>query len=337
MKDQQCVQTCNSTTEIEVNHTMFSNKLICRAFEYYVDVTSNSTVELGTKEHPYKDISSAFVELLNLHSNKLRTITVNYLYLSQSYIIRVTNLTITTYSSSSPTSLSSTLHGTSNSSLVPTYAMPTMYKILTNMTLLLADILSESSDLSTTDITSTKSILMIAQSNLYLDNLDLTTSFESVTDFYYFFKQTDSKGMNFQLKNSNVDASGKLFYTDQQMNLNITNVLIDFYRMESGFQLDMYCNNSTQNFDSVIFVNTLTFKTTKDRENLAFAFSIFRYNGAGNVYINNVSSDINSGFDDPSIFIYLDDSCIMADDIPPKVKIENSYFTSPYALAGKLF
>ena len=35
----------------------------------YVDIMSDQVVELGSKEYPFKDLRSVFIELVNHHSN----------------------------------------------------------------------------------------------------------------------------------------------------------------------------------------------------------------------------------------------------------------------------
>ena len=68
----QWVTECNQDTQIAINDTQFGNRLICRDFEYYVNPDSDSIIELGTMDYPYKDISYVFIELLNYHSYSVR-------------------------------------------------------------------------------------------------------------------------------------------------------------------------------------------------------------------------------------------------------------------------
>ena len=72
----QCVTQCDATTQIAINDTQFDNRPICRDFDYYVNPDSDSIIELGTIDHPYKKISYAFVEILNDHSHTDRNLTV---------------------------------------------------------------------------------------------------------------------------------------------------------------------------------------------------------------------------------------------------------------------
>ena len=100
-----CVTECNSDTQIAINDTQFDNRLICRNFEYYVNPDSDSIVELGTIDHPYKQLSYAFVEILNYHSHSDYNLTLyimedttSILGFKQGNIINITNVHITSYS-----------------------------------------------------------------------------------------------------------------------------------------------------------------------------------------------------------------------------------------------
>ena len=100
----QCVTQCNPTTQVAINDTQFDNRPFCRDFEYYVNPDSNSIIELGTINHPYKQITYAMIEILNYHSHTLRNITVylmeytrNELAIETAKIINITNINIKPY------------------------------------------------------------------------------------------------------------------------------------------------------------------------------------------------------------------------------------------------
>jgi len=91
------------TSQFPINDTQLGNFPLCRSFIYYVDPTSESITELGTYEHPYKELNFVFIELLNFHSHSERNITVRILegtttYLhKKSYIINTTEVVIEPY------------------------------------------------------------------------------------------------------------------------------------------------------------------------------------------------------------------------------------------------
>ena len=69
---------------------------------------SESIVELGTKDYPYKQLSYVLVEILNYHSHENRNVTIylmegtsNILGFKQANVVNITNVSIVSYSLSS--------------------------------------------------------------------------------------------------------------------------------------------------------------------------------------------------------------------------------------------
>ena len=90
---------------IEIIDEQFWDKPLWRGFTYYVDSESMKSMELGTKEYPYKNIGLPFVEILNYHSHNDHNITVkvkddtrNFLLRKVAYIVNITQVTLETYS-----------------------------------------------------------------------------------------------------------------------------------------------------------------------------------------------------------------------------------------------
>ena len=111
-----CVNSWNSTTSILISDSQLAISSVWRSFNYYVDPTSTSVIELGTLQYPFKSLGFVFVELLNFHANTARTINVylkentqNYVDLSFNYIINITTVIISSYSSTSSTPSKATL------------------------------------------------------------------------------------------------------------------------------------------------------------------------------------------------------------------------------------
>ena len=61
-----CVNSCDDQSQIALT---VDGLKFCRSFDYYVDVVSDQTIELGSREYPFKDLQSVFVEIANYHSN----------------------------------------------------------------------------------------------------------------------------------------------------------------------------------------------------------------------------------------------------------------------------
>lgn len=191
---------------------MFENKLVCRDFDYYVDVLSTEVVELGTKKYPYKDLNSVFIELVNLHSNSDRTInvyvkerTINYLETKKNHVVNTNYVLFTTYSSSNSSSEKSTLIGTDDATKINLFAVPTMFNILSNTTLLLEDKLTESGEYTSSEIsliTSSLSVFTITSSNVKVDNFELLTEHSSTLIYEYrFFRTLKSKSTKLSIYN----------------------------------------------------------------------------------------------------------------------------------------
>ena len=61
-----CVYACNDQSQIALTKDGLN---FCRSFDYYVDIMSDQIIELGSRQYPFKDLHSVFVELVNHHSN----------------------------------------------------------------------------------------------------------------------------------------------------------------------------------------------------------------------------------------------------------------------------
>jgi hypothetical protein len=100
-----CVSECDLENQIEINDSVMHSIPLCRSLQYYLNPLSESPVELGTIDHPYKTFNSMLVELTKFHSHQGTNVTVNIMeesvvYWLQSEVIisNITNLSIKTYS-----------------------------------------------------------------------------------------------------------------------------------------------------------------------------------------------------------------------------------------------
>ena len=109
---------------------------VCRDFEYYVNANSESPVEVGTKQHPYKDIDSALVEVMNFHSHSQRNVTIYVMEAttifvnSVKYVVNMTHVQIEAYNYRNKVEGLARMVGLTNSSKVISPGMPTTFKIL---------------------------------------------------------------------------------------------------------------------------------------------------------------------------------------------------------------
>ena len=102
-------------------------------------------IELGTFEHPYKDLDSVFVEILNLHAHTDREIVVyikedatNYLFIKRNFILNINSVQIMTYSDVFvQTNSKATIIGTDAIEVSPVYGKSTSFSILKSNELLI--------------------------------------------------------------------------------------------------------------------------------------------------------------------------------------------------------
>ena len=131
-----CVTACNTATQIQITDLQLHNIPLCRSFTYYVNPLSTSPVELGTKQHPYKELQSVLTDLISFHTNSNRTITVylmedttNFI-LTPSYISNITQVNFLTYSSKSTPPSSAKIVGVELESAVVPPAISSKFNIL---------------------------------------------------------------------------------------------------------------------------------------------------------------------------------------------------------------
>ena len=97
---------------------------------------STSTVELGTIEHPYKELDSAFVEITNFHFHSERNISVfvmegsTVFIQSPTYIVNITNVHLEAYSETSRIVGLARLVGVQSVSKIISQSTPTKFNIL---------------------------------------------------------------------------------------------------------------------------------------------------------------------------------------------------------------
>lgn len=93
-------------------------------------------IELGTKNHPYKELDSVFVELMNFHTNTDRNITVYLMEASTSYlrvtayVSNITHVSFEAYSEKSLSPKKARIVGVQSSNNIVPPGMATKFNIL---------------------------------------------------------------------------------------------------------------------------------------------------------------------------------------------------------------
>ena len=97
---------------------------------------SQSTVELGTQEHPYKELDSAFVEVINFHVHSERTINIfvmegsTVFMNSPTYIVNTTLVHLESYSEVSNVAGMARIVGVQNNTKIIPPSTPSKFNIL---------------------------------------------------------------------------------------------------------------------------------------------------------------------------------------------------------------
>lgn len=126
----------DSATQILIQDPQLKDIPVCRDFEYYINLNSQSHAELGTKLHPYKDLDSAFSEIMNFHSHNDRNVTVYVMEgttvfaNSVTYIVNITSVNIEAYNDIQSGVGLARMVGLMNSTKALSPPMPTKFNIL---------------------------------------------------------------------------------------------------------------------------------------------------------------------------------------------------------------
>ena len=194
-----CVNSWNTSTSVLISDSQFGISSFWRSFDYYVDPSSTSVVELGTKLFPYKSLALVFVELLNFHSNNARTINIylkenteSYVDLGFNYIINMTSVNISPYSSTSSSPSKATIVGgeqnsPSQSNITAYFNNGTTFNILKSTQLRKSQQIS--SNFSSTEINyleQSAQVFTIHRTNFSINNIILKTVFNNINSAYTF-------------------------------------------------------------------------------------------------------------------------------------------------------
>ena len=197
-----CIDSWNSTTSVLISDSQLAISSVCRGFDYYVDPTSTEVIELGTLQYPFKSLGFVFVELLNFHANTARTINVhlkentqNYVDLSFNYIINITTVTISSYSTTSNTTSKATIvageiNDPTLANITAYYSNTTVFNILLSTKLNKNKQIFSNSLLSSTELnylSKQSQVIIVHRSNFTIDNIVLNSAFSDIDSKYIYF------------------------------------------------------------------------------------------------------------------------------------------------------
>ena len=291
---------CSQDTHIAINDTQFENRLICRSFEYYINHNSDSIIELGTIDYPYKELSYALIEVLNYHSHTDHNITIhlmeetsNILGFRQANIVNITNVSIVPYSLSNPNPEKATILVKDEIEVISTPS--TLFNVMKTFEMRMNEVIFNNSDITEQErlrVEFNDYNIMILRSNFMIQNMNVISDREDLFNdvSLLFFVYIQDKTIT--LKDMHLSVSGTLSMTYDPISMNLINLDVDYYRNLGGFEMEVVCNYPEAELDTTIFVDNITFYYGSDRAVVPVRKQLLTNQQPGNFIVNNYHSEI---------------------------------------------
>ena len=266
---------------------------MCRGHEFYVDIYSESPIELGTKEYPYKSAKAIFIELLNYHSNQDKSVSIylkenqnHYFEDGTNFFLNITSVRLTTYSDDD-----TSMH---RAKVIPTRIAqsPDNYKtaftLLKNTTLMRDEVIAaggftDAENFALNDGTIT---LLTLRSNTYIDNIDVERDSGDLGVSTIFLYVAYLQEKELQLTNVDINVTGIIANGIDPFKGLFENMTIDGYGVERGMEFYTTCNYPEASLTSEMVYNNIKLVMSSDRT-IPFSPSMIEYQGPGNMTIQN--------------------------------------------------
>ena len=268
-----CVTECDTSTQIAINDTQLGNMPICRDFEYYVDPGSDSIIELGTVEHPYKHILYALVEVLNYHSHSDRNLTIylmeytkNELTESASNIINITSVEIRPYTSRSSDPDKAYLIGKDTADIVSNPS--TSFSILKSYELRFDDMVTNNNDLTDTEkqrMQLDRYLILAIRSGITIFNMEIISEHGSVFDDILLVFPVYLQTRTVKFRDVHLRISGTIVRGYDPFNIDFENIDVDYYRNSAGVDMTMECNYPEANIEAHAYITNITWYNTQNK------------------------------------------------------------------------
>ena len=296
----QCVTQCNQDSQIAINDSQFGNRLICRSFQYYVNPDSDSIVELGTIDYPYKELSYAFIEILNYHSHTDRNLTVNLmeattniLGLRQANIANITSVNIMPYSLTSPEPGNTTILIKDEINIVNRPS--TLFNIMKTFEMRIDEKITNNPDITEQEklrLEFDNYNFLIIRSNFMMQNMNITSDRANVLDDVFLFYIIYIQEKTITFKNMHFSVSGTISITYDPLNMNMMNIEVDYYRNQGGFEQYMFCNYPEAVLNTTVYVDNIHFFYSRDRQVIHVNKQALRNQQPSEFIVNNYRSDM---------------------------------------------
>jgi len=210
---------------------------------FYIDPSSSKILELGTLEFPYTSAQPVFSEILNEHSHKDVSITVYlkedevvYIQDDTSYILNITNVTVTSYSTVSSSASKATIYPTRIAQIEK--SAKSAFHIMNNMTLKL-DVVVAAGIFTTLEIKTLsigETTFLVGRSSFRVENINLFRDVIDVKRGTFFVRGSYLQEKWIIMKDINVNITGGIFYTADPASGHFENFYVDTFKMRQGIR-----------------------------------------------------------------------------------------------------
>ena len=269
---------------------------ICRSYDYYVNPDSEETIELGTRQYPFKHISLVFIDIFNRLSNSNISVniyvmenTYNYLPVNTIKFISITSVSIDSYSEYYPDDPKHALFFITDNE-IGMLTERTLFNIIQNTTMnpldtsnmeqVEADEIAISSDYG----------MMVNRCNLNINRIDVYSQITSAALSINFFLPIHQFSNKITLTNVHFQVKGNIYWNNiATSNLHVENGTFDMCEAIGGF---IYISECT--YEGDLNLALLEFKNihayTSKENYLAHGFILNR--GNANITVYNINIEV---------------------------------------------
>ena len=261
---------------------------------------SESIVELGTKDYPYKQLSYVLIEILNYHSHSNRNLTVylmeqttNILGFKQANIVNITNVSIVPYSLTSSDPAKATILVKDEIDIVASPS--TLFNVMKTFEMRMDEQVNNNTDMAEQErfrVQFNDYNILVLRSNFMIDNMNIISDREDLYNdvILMFFVYIQDKTIT--LQNIYFSVSGTLSMTYDPISMNLINLDIDYHRNLGGFEMEVVCNYPEAELDTLMLVDNLTFYYGSDRAVNPIRKQMLTNQQPGDFIVNNYHSEI---------------------------------------------
>ena len=261
---------------------------------------SDSIVELGTKDYPYKQLSYVLIEILNYHSHSNRNLTVylmeqttNILGFKQANIVNITNVNIVPYSPTSSDPAKATILVKDEIDIVASPS--TLFNVMKTFEMRMDEQVNNNTDMAEQErfrVQFNDYNILVLRSNFMIDNMNIISDREDLYNdvILMFFVYIQDKTIT--LQNIYFSVSGTLSMTYDPISMNLINLDIDYHRNLGGFEMEVVCNYPEAELDTLMLVDNLTFYYGSDRAVNPIRKQMLTNQQPGDFIVNNYHSEI---------------------------------------------